>query len=194
VVTGSNTREPVVLGNVWPQPTKGEILLFVPTTLNAVTAVAGVLGALGGVIIGSLLSNRAQQNLLHAAHRREDRQVHENAYVAFLASYRKFRIYVLTEAQDVRLVVGSVADGVPLIKNAMGYSDAVSEATARLHLLEDEGSPVITAALAVQDAFKELARTRATHPPGALPEPVVEAARQAEQQFTRAAQQALRKI
>jgi hypothetical protein len=156
--------------------------------LSAITAMIGVLGALGGVVVGSMLSSRAQRELLRAAHRREDRQVRENAYVAFLANYRRFRHFVLTEALEVTVVTDSLARGVPLIKDSQEHADAIHEATARLYLLEGEDTPVIRAVLAVQMAFDDLARARATHPSGAIPLPAVQAAREAEKQFTRAAQ------
>jgi hypothetical protein len=154
----------------------------------------GAVAALGGVGLGSWLSGRFQRDLLRQAHRREDRRTREDAYVAVLVAFRKFRVFVTTEATSVRLGAPSPGGPVPLIDGGKDYLDAVQEAVARLQVLEGDSTPVVLAASRLQRAFLELAQARADHEPGDMSEPRMHAIRTAEADYARTAHHELKQF
>ena len=154
-------------------------------------ALGSGLAALVGVALGGWLTSRSQRRLLELEHRREQRRSREEAYVALLAAYRRFRVFVLTQAEGVDVVGGP--PGVPLVRDAGEYSDAVQDATARVQLLSGSAD-VLSASRALSRAFRDVARARATHPRGAVPDLLIDAARQAELHFAEAARSDLSRV
>ena len=107
---------------------------------------------------------RPKPLLLHESHRREDRQARIDACVEFLATFRKFRTYVLTH--DLIVVVQPADDGcdVAFIKDSPEYTDAVQRVIGRLRLLEGGQSPLVDAASEVQEAHRKLVLARTPTP------------------------------
>jgi hypothetical protein len=131
----------------------------------------GAIVALGGVGLGSWMTGRLQRKLLQEQHLREDRQSREDAYVAVLVAFRKFRVFLTSESPTVRLGPPSRFGGqVPVIEGGKDYLDAVQEALARLAVLEGSTTPMIDAANTLERTFLDLAKTRADHPPGTVSE------------------------
>lgn len=66
------------------------------------SVIVGVAGTLGGVAVGSLLSHRSQRALLRENQRQELARAREQAYVEFLAVYRSFRSFLMSELSRLR--------------------------------------------------------------------------------------------
>lgn len=152
-------------------------------TASALITIAGILGTLGGVIIGTWFTGRNERFLLRETHRREDRQARIDACVEFLATYRLFRSYVVTH--DVAVVVSSTDEGRDLayIKDAPEHIDAVQQVLGRLLLLEGGQGPLVEAAREVQQVHRDLVLARAREPSSSVPPKAIEAALRAEQDF-----------
>jgi hypothetical protein len=155
------------------------------------TVLAGTVGALGGVALGSWLTARSQRTLLRESHLQARIEARELAYSEFLGAYRQFRRYIMNEPVNIRLVERSSGrPAVPIIDGSAHYWEAVENATARLVLLAgDRMSPDIWNA--VRLAFYDIARARAIHEPGAVPDEIIHASRSAEYDFARVAREDL---
>ncbi len=156
------------------------------------SVVIGSASALGGVVLGSWLSGRIQRQTLDKSRRQEARQAREQAYVDFLAAHRQFRRFLYTEPVSVHLVPHADGCGTttPVVEGAAKHWEAVETANARVQIVAGS-SAVDAAALAVIRGLYDVARARVNCEPGALPWDVVRSAREAENDFARAAQQDL---
>jgi len=154
-------------------------------TASALITIAGILGTLGGVIIGTWFTGRNERFLLRETHRREDRQARIDACVEFLATYRLFRSYVVTH--DVAVVVSSTDEGRDLayIKDAPEHIDAVQQVLGRLLLLEGGQGPLVEAARESSASAPRpcSGREGAREPSSSVPPKAIEAALRAEQDF-----------
>lgn len=152
------------------------------------SVVLSVIGSLLGVYLGARLGIQHQASMLKAADSREDRRLREAAYVDLLAAYRRYRAFVATEAGEVKVVGATPQGGGVAVVNGVGeYEQAIQEATARVHLLEGEASPIVQAVTRIYRTAREVAIARADCGRGDVPYPVMEAARQAEIDFVRVA-------
>ena len=147
----------------------------------------GVLGALLGVVLGAVLSDRSQRSLLRESRRSEQRQARESAYVEFLAVYRSFRSYLMSEEITVRVVERADGRPLPVISGSNRYWDAVAVARARVHIVAGINTQVYEVAESVKDALDTVAVARATHGPGEIPLSTLDVLRRAELEFARAA-------
>ena len=72
--------------------------------MQDLSAIAGTVGALVGVVLGGWLTARSQRTLLKESQRQTGIQARESAYSDFLVAYRRFRRFLMTESAEVRLV------------------------------------------------------------------------------------------
>ncbi|BCJ77002.1 hypothetical protein CS0771_65460 [Catellatospora sp. IY07-71] len=154
------------------------------------TVVIGVAGTLLGVVLGSVLSARAQLQLQWQAHRQSELAARREAYAEYLSTLRRFRRFILHLPPDDISVVegsGSPRGAIPLIKGADEYWDAVETARSRLWIVAGHDSDVRRASDAVMDALYVIAREQASHKAGALPAVIVDVSREAEQRFANVA-------
>lgn len=152
----------------------------------------GVLGTLSGLVLGSILSTRSQRLQQVALEKSAQRQRRESAFADLLACYRQFRKMVMTT--PVCITVTDKPDGtkVPLVADAAEYWERVESARARMEILVDDPD-VAEARSALARRFNEYLRARAEHPVGTAPTTVLDALRQAEDQFIAAARRNLEK-
>lgn len=151
--------------------------------MASVDAWTGVVGAVAGVLVGSLVTAWTQRALLKEGHRREDQRAMVDACVSLLTAYRSFRGYVITAAPDVRVLTTPEGERFPLVDDARTYYDATQEATARVMLLCAHNEAVLAAMREVYDTFEAVAIAKADDP--VIPEEVIAAARTAEVEFGR---------
>jgi hypothetical protein len=162
-----------------------------------VTALVGVLGALGGVVLGSLLSSRSQMRMQREARAHALIDAKRTAYVEYLSTLRQFRRFILhLDPQRISVVEGSGSPrgAIPIIDGADSYWDAVERARSQLWIAAGYNSAVREASDKVMDAIYVIAREQATHPIGALPATVIDISRHAEQDFARVAHQDLTRV
>jgi len=160
-------------------------------SMQDLSAIAGTLGALVGVVLGGWLTARSQRTLLKESQRQSGLQARESAYADFLVAYRRFRRFLMTERAEVRLVERPEGEkAAPLIDGAGNYWEAVDTARARLELLAGDRIPSDTW-WKVHRSFMAIARVRATCGPGEVPDELVNAAHTAETQFIQAAREDL---
>jgi hypothetical protein len=154
--------------------------------MQDLSAVAGTVGALVGVVLGGWLTARSQRNLLKESQRQTGIQTRESVYSDYLVAYRRFRRFLMTEPTEVRLVERSGEQKTALIDGAGNYWEAVDNARARLELLVGDRIPS-EAWRKVHGSFMAIARARATCGPGEVPDDLVHAAHTAETRFLQAA-------
>ena len=73
--------------------------------------------SLAGVYLGAHLTARTQRRLADQTRILDDKRRRELAYADLLAAYRRYRVFVSTEALAVELVGGTpVGGGVPIVQ------------------------------------------------------------------------------
>jgi hypothetical protein len=147
----------------------------------------GVAGALGGVGLGAVLTDRSQRALFRESRRSEEKQARESAYVEYLSVYRSFRSYLMTENITVKVVERPDGSSTPVVSGSTRYWRAVATARARLHIIADADTEIFHAAESVKDALDAVAKARATYGPGEIPMATLNRLRQAELEFARVA-------
>jgi len=160
-------------------------------SVQALSTIAGTVGALVGVILGGWLTARSQRTLLKESQRQSAIQARESAYTEFLVAYRRFRRFLMTEPTGVRLVGRPGGEkAAPLIDGAGGYWESVDSSRARLEILAGDRIPSDTW-WNVHHSFMAIARMRATCGPGEVPDELIHAAASAEADFIQAARDEL---
>jgi hypothetical protein len=160
-------------------------------SMQDLSAIAGTVGALAGVVLGGWLTARSQRTLLKESQRQSGIQARESAYSDFLVAYRRFRRFLMTEPTAVRLVERPEGrKAAPLIDGAGNHWEAVDSARARLELLAGDRIPSDTW-WKVHNSFMAIARIRATCGPGEIPDELINAAYTAERQLIQAAREDL---
>jgi len=147
--------------------------------------VTGLVGALGGVALGGWLSDRSQRRLLRESRELEGLKTLQEAYVAFLAAYRQFRRFLITQPVDVRVMTVDGED-VAVIEGASERWEAADSAYARVQLLVG-GSEVDAAARTVGRAVRRVAVARGAYGPGQVPGDLLRLCTTAEAAFAEAA-------
>ena len=159
--------------------------------MEALSTIAGTIGALGGVILGVWLTARSQRNLLKESQRLSAVQARETAYTEYLVAYRRFRRFLMTEPIEVNLVGRPGGEkAAPLIDGAGGYWDSIDSARARLEILAGDRIPRDTWRK-VHRAFMAIARVRASCGPGEIPDEMIDSAAAAEAEFIQTARDEL---
>jgi hypothetical protein len=151
------------------------------------SVVVSVAGALGGVAVGSLLSDRSQRALLRENQRQASARAREEAYVDFLAVFRSFRSFLMTEPVNVEVIHRPDGGETTVIEGAAKLWESVANVRARVHILAGLDSPVYAAAENVKDALGLVASARQRHGPGEIPTDTLEVLRRAELEFATAA-------
>lgn len=146
-----------------------------------------VAGTLGGVTLGSLLTGRSQRALLRENRHQESVRSREQAYVEFLAAYRSFRSFLMTEPVKVQVVHRPDGGEIPVIEGSAKLWESVANARARVHVLSGVDSPVYMAAERVKVALDLVAKARERYGPGEIPTDTLDVLRQAELDFAMAA-------
>jgi hypothetical protein len=143
----------------------------------------GTPGALSGVVIGSLLSERSQRRLLRATQDAASDQIKREACVQFLAAHRSFRRHLQTEDVEVRMIPVLNTDQVtPVVSNSSKQWECHEQARAALHIvISDEG--LISLSDDMHRSLYSLMRARADHPPGGIPNEFISEARAIENRF-----------
>lgn len=155
------------------------------------SAIAGTVGALVGVVLGGWLAARSQRTLLKESQRQAGIQARESAYAEYLVAYRRFRRFLMHGPVEVRLVERPDGEkAAPLIDGAGNHWEAVDGARARLELLAGDRIPGDTW-WGVHRSVMAIARIRGTCGPGEVPDELVHAAATAEAQFIEAARKDL---
>jgi hypothetical protein len=159
--------------------------------MQDLSAIAGTVGALVGVVLGGWLTARSQRTLLKESQRQAGLQARESAYSDFLVAYRSFRRFLMSESAEVRLVERPGGEkAAPLIDGAGNHWEAIDTARARLELLAGDRIPSETW-WEVHRSFMAIARVRATCGPGEVPDELMHTATTAETQFIQAAREDL---
>jgi hypothetical protein len=155
----------------------------------------GAASALVGVVLGALLSRRAQAGLLDRTYRREIARSVESAYVDYVSSYRRIRLFVQANAVTVTIATRPEDPNrqTPVVEGAQELWDAVAVADSRL-LIVDPPPPVRQAAKLVADGMWTVLERRASRGPGEVPDSEVWAAAEAEEDFAKEARANLNKI
>jgi hypothetical protein len=159
------------------------------------SALLGVVGALVGVLLGGWLSTRGQVRLLKETQHEADRQFRAQAYIDYLTAQRRLRRFLLEEAAEVKLLthVGRAQGTTPVIENAAAHWEAVERARSSMEIWPG-ADKIRPSSDAVLLALYDVARARASCPPGRVPMPIVDAARAAEHEFADAARQDLERL
>jgi hypothetical protein len=150
---------------------------------QVILAVLSVSGALVGVMLGSLLNARVQRVSWERQESLKSVQDRRTAYAAFVAACREWRATVLSPGVPI-LEFSSVsrkphADGGAARTQVVRYR-------AELGLVAHTADTV-QAAAALMLAVGALSEARAVHEAGQVPDPFIEACREAERKFVRAA-------
>jgi hypothetical protein len=163
--------------------------------MQALTAFLSAAVTLVGVYLGAHLSGREQRRLARLTQTQEVVRQRQLAYADLLTAYRRYRTFVATEAPSVE-VVGATphGGGVPVVQGAGPYDQAIQQATALVHLLAGDASPVVKAVTKMYQTSGDVARARADCGRGDVPYPVMERARQAEIAFVRVAHSELSEL
>jgi hypothetical protein len=150
---------------------------------QVILAVLSVSGALIGVMLGALLNARVQR----ASWEREestksirDRRV---VYAAFVAACREWRTTVLSP--DVRILSASSVSRRPHADGGQARTQVVRY-RAEIGLVA-HAAPTVHSAAALMLAVGDLSEARAAYEAGHVPERFVQACRDAEREFNRAA-------
>jgi hypothetical protein len=151
------------------------------------TVLLSVIGALGGVGLGAILTDRTQRALLRETRLGDLAKARETAFVEYLASFRAFRSYLMTEDLTVTVVQRVDGDSTPVVTGSNRYWDTIATARARLHILVDTETDVFKTAEAMTHALVTVAKSRATYGAGEIPTVVLNELRQAELEFAKAA-------
>jgi hypothetical protein len=152
------------------------------------SVLVGVAGTLGGVAVGSLLSDRSQRALLRENQRQASARAREDAYVEFLAVFRSFRSFLMGEPVNVKVIHRPDGGVTTVIEGAAKLWESVASARARVHILAGVDSPVYIAAEKVKDALTLVAAAREGHGPGEIPTETLDVLRHAELEFAAKAQ------
>nr|WP_221375329.1 hypothetical protein [Actinoplanes polyasparticus] len=155
---------------------------------QVVLAFLSVTGALVGVMLGSLLNARVQRASWQ--HQENTTSIRERraTYAAFVAACREWRATVL--GPDVQIIPASSvsrqphADGGPARTQVVRYRAEIG--------LIAHTTATVQAAAALMLAVGRLSEARAGHEAGQVPEPFVQACRDAEREFNRVARAELR--
>lgn len=144
--------------------------------------------ALGGVVIGALLSAWQQRHMQQLSNRRMDRSALEQAYVEHLTACRQFRHYLLQHPEKITVSKGPSG---PTVEGASEKWDAIDKSVMRLTILAGDRVSM-PLAWALGTSLRELAEASYQKTPEQIPDEAVERCRLAERAFADAARQDLR--
>ncbi|TDO32239.1 hypothetical protein C8E87_7695 [Paractinoplanes brasiliensis] len=150
---------------------------------QVVLAFLSVIGALTGVMMGSLLNARVQR--ASWAHQENTTSLRDRraTYAAFVAACREWRATVL--GPDVQIIPAS---SVSRNAHADGGQPRVQVVRHRAEIgLIAHTTATVQAAAALMLAVGRLSEARAEHEAGQVPEPFIQACRDAEREFNRVA-------
>ncbi|MGA5299516.1 hypothetical protein ACPCHT_06275 [Nucisporomicrobium flavum] len=155
---------------------------------QVILAFLSVTGALAGVMLGSLLNARVQRASWQHQETTLSIRDRRTTYAAFVAACREWRATVL--GPDVQIIPASSVSRLP---HADGGQARVHVVRYRAEIgLIAHTTATVQAAAALMLAVGRLSEARADHEAGRVPEPFVEACREAEREFNRAARAELR--
>jgi hypothetical protein len=146
-------------------------------------AFLSVAGALVGVMLGSLLNARVQRASWQHQERTTSIRDRRATYAAFVAACREWRATVL--GPDVRILRGSSVSRVPHADGGQARTQVVRY-RAEIGLIAHT-TATVQAAAALMLAVGRLSEARADHEAGQVPEPFIQACRDAEREFNGAA-------
>jgi hypothetical protein len=151
-------------------------------------AFLSVTGALVGVMLGSLLNARVQRSSWEHQDNTMSLRERRATYAAFVAACREWRATVL--GPDVQILPASSVSRRP---HADGGQSRVQVVRFRAEIgLIAHTTETVQAAAALMLAVGQLSEARADHEAGQVPEPFVQACRDAEREFNRVARAELR--
>jgi hypothetical protein len=155
---------------------------------QVVLAFLSVTGALVGVMLGSLLNARVQRASWEHQENTMSLRDRRATYAAFVAACREWRATVL--GPDVQILRASSVSRQP---HADGGQPRIQVVRYRAEIgLIAHTTATVQAAAALMLAVGQLSEARASHEAGQVPEPFVQACRDAEREFNRAARAELR--
>jgi hypothetical protein len=155
---------------------------------QVVLAFLSVTGALVGVMLGSLLNARVQRASWEHQENTMSMRDRRTTYAAFVAACREWRATVL--GPDVPILPAS---SVSRHAHADGGQARVQVVRHRAEIgLIAHTSETVHAAAALMLAVGRLSEARAVHEAGRVPEPFIQACRDAEREFNRVARAELR--
>ncbi|BEL04528.1 hypothetical protein Q0Z83_027190 [Actinoplanes sichuanensis] len=155
---------------------------------QVVLALLSVTGALVGVMLGSLLNARVQRASWQHQENTMSMRERRATYAAFVAACREWRATVL--GPEVRIIPASSvsrrphADGGEVRTQVVRYRAEIG--------LIAHTTATVQAAAGLMLVVGRLAEARAGHEAGQVPEPFIQACRDAEREFNRAARAELR--
>jgi hypothetical protein len=146
-------------------------------------AVLSVVGALTGVGLGAMLTARSQRVAWERQEAGKSLQERRTSYAAFIAAAREWRAAVMSP--DAAILEASSVSRKP-------HADGGEARTRFLRLraelaLAAHAPETVRAADLLVDAVAHLAEARAGYPLGQVPEPIVQACRDADRDFLHAA-------
>jgi hypothetical protein len=150
---------------------------------QVVLAFLSVAGALVGVMLGSVLNARVQRASWQHQENTMSKRERRVTYAAFVAACREWRATVL--GPDVPIIPASSvsrrphADGGPARTQVVRYRAEIG--------LIAHTTATVRAAAALMLAVGRLSEMRAVHEAGRVPEPFIQACRDAEREFNRVA-------
>jgi hypothetical protein len=150
---------------------------------QVVLAFLSVAGALVGVMLGSVLNARVQRASWQ--HQESTMSVRERraTYAAFVAACREWRATVL--GPDVRILRASSVSREPHADGGQARTQVVRY-RAEIGLIAHT-TATVQAAAALMLTVGQLSEARAGHEAGQVPEPFIQACRDAEREFNRVA-------
>jgi hypothetical protein len=155
---------------------------------QVILAFLSVTGALVGVTLGSLLNARVQRASWENQENMASIRDRRTTYAAFVAACREWRATVL--GPDVPILPASSVSRQP---HADGGQARVQVVRYRAEIgLIAHTTATVRAAAALMRAVGELSEVRADNEAGQVPEPFVQACRDAEREFNRIARAELR--
>jgi hypothetical protein len=155
---------------------------------QVVLAFLSVTGALVGVTLGSLLNGRMQRASWEHQENTMSMRDRRATYAAFVAASREWRATVL--GPDVPILRASSVSRQP---HADGGQARIQVVRYRAEIgLMAHTAATVQAAAALMLAVGRLSEVRASHEAGQVPEPFIQACRDAEREFNRAARAELR--
>ena len=155
---------------------------------QVVLAFLSVTGALVGVTLGSLLNARVQRASWEHQENTMSMRDRRATYAAFVAACREWRATVL--GPDVPILRASSVSRLPHADGGQARTQVV-RFRAEIGLIA-HSTATVQAAAALMLAVGQLSEARADHQAGQVPDLFVQACRDAEREFNRAARAELR--